>query len=57
VATVVVATPCPAEVFIKEFLAVNVGAAIDEDGDTPDWIELTNTGTTAVDLSGWQPQR
>ncbi len=25
----------------------------DEDGDTPDWLELFNTGTTAVDLMGF----
>lgn len=25
----------------------------DEDGDTPDWIELQNDGLTAVNLDGW----
>ena len=25
----------------------------DEDGDTPDWIELYNYGTQSVNLSNW----
>lgn len=26
---------------------------VESNGDTNDWIELTNTGTVAVDVSGW----
>ncbi|WP_223626491.1 lamin tail domain-containing protein [Microbacterium sp. EST19A] len=26
---------------------------IESNGDTTDWVEVVNTGTTAVDLSGW----
>lgn len=42
-----------ADVFINEFLAGNVSGLTDEDGDRPDWIELYNRGTTAVNLLGW----
>ena len=38
---------------IHEFLADNVGGLRDEDGDSPDWIELFNPGPSAVDLQGW----
>jgi hypothetical protein len=41
-------------VVINEFLASNSGLNFrDEDGDSSDWIELYNWGTTAVDLRGW----
>src|SRR5688572_20129098 len=40
-------------VIISEFLADNSGGLTDEDGDTPDWIELYNSGTAAVNLAGW----
>src|SRR5882672_9443563 len=42
-----------AGVIISEFLAQNDGGLHDQDGETPDWIELHNTGASAVDLSGW----
>jgi CotH kinase protein/Concanavalin A-like lectin/glucanases superfamily/Lamin Tail Domain len=38
---------------ISEFLAKNAGGREDEDHDTPDWIEITNPGTAAVNLAGW----
>src|SRR5688572_22412787 len=38
---------------ISEFLAENDGGLRDEDGDSPDWIELQNDGTTGVNLEGW----
>ena len=38
---------------ISEFVAVNDGGLVDEDGATSDWIELTNTGAGAVNLAGW----
>ena len=40
-------------VFISEFLASNSGGLADEDGATPDWIEVFNSGTTNVNLNGW----
>ncbi len=40
-------------VFITEFMAINNGSLVDGDGNTPDWIELHNAGSEAVDLSGW----
>ena len=38
---------------ISEFMAVNDHGIRDEDGDRSDWIELWNSGTDAVDLTGW----
>ena len=39
---------------INEFLADNNATSYaDEDGDTPDWIELHNPDTVAQDLAGW----
>ncbi len=34
-------------------MAVNDTALADEDGDYPDWVELYNAGSAAVDLDGW----
>ena len=42
-----------ADIIINELMASNHFGLQDEDGDTPDWIELFNTGDTEVDLSGW----
>lgn len=36
-----------------EVVSDNDGSLRDEDGDTPDWIELHNAGTEAVALGGW----
>jgi hypothetical protein len=41
------------QVIISEFMAANHSTLADEDGDYSDWIELFNTGGTAVDLTGW----
>ncbi|MFO1461814.1 MAG: CotH kinase family protein [Verrucomicrobiota bacterium] len=38
---------------ISEFQASNRGGLKDEDGDTPDWIELHNPDRTAINLEGW----
>lgn len=38
---------------ISEFLASNAGGLADEDGDTPDWIEIHNPGPANADLTGW----
>ncbi len=41
------------DVVISEFLASNSGGLKDGDGDSSDWIELYNGGSTAVDLGGY----
>lgn len=38
---------------INEFLAVNQTGLTDEDGDYPDWIEIYNPASEAINLSGW----
>ena len=40
-------------VTISEFVASNQNGLKDEDGDTSDWIELFNSDTVSVNLSGW----
>lgn len=40
-------------VIINEFVAANGNGLTDKDGDTSDWIELLNTTSRAVNLSGW----
>jgi hypothetical protein len=40
-------------VAITEFMASNTGALRDEDGETPDWIEIYNGTAAAVNLGGW----
>ena len=40
-------------VVINEFLAANRDGLKDEEGEAGDWIELRNTGSTAVNLAGW----
>jgi hypothetical protein len=42
----------PESVFINEASSSN-SAFDDADGDSPDWFELYNGQTTAVDLTGW----
>lgn len=42
-----------AEPAITEFMADNVVTLQDEDGDYPDWIEVTNRGPGSLDLGGW----
>lgn len=42
-----------AQVAINEFLADNEDGLRTQAGDPADWIELVNTGSQAVDLSGW----
>lgn len=43
-----------AGVVINEFLAENDGGLSDENGDTPDWIELFNNSGSPVNLGGWR---
>ena len=42
-----------AAVVISEFMAENDGGLADQDGDTPDWIELFNNSPGTVNLAGW----
>jgi len=41
-------------VIITEFVVSNQDGLKDEDGETSDWIEICNSGTTSVNLSGWR---
>src|SRR5262249_11205754 len=41
------------DLVINEFLALNSGGLRDVDGDSSDWIELANRGTTAGSLAGF----
>jgi len=43
----------PDPIQINEIVAVNYDSLIDEDGLTPDWIEIANLGAEPVDLGGW----
>lgn len=45
--------PCHASILISEVQSANATTRLDEDGDASDWIELTNRGTTPVNLNGW----
>ena len=40
-------------VVINEVMSSNGSTVYDEDGDTPDWIELYNSGTVGIDLGGY----
>ncbi len=43
-----------AQVYISEILADNqVNSLVDEDADHSDWMELWNSGASAVSLNGW----
>ncbi|HEY2760641.1 MAG TPA: chitobiase/beta-hexosaminidase C-terminal domain-containing protein, partial [Pirellulales bacterium] len=42
-----------ASVVISEFMASNAHGIFDQDGAHADWIELQNTSSAAVNLSGW----
>ena len=43
----------PAGVILSEIVPVNRGGLTDADGDSPDWIELFNSGSVPVDLGGY----
>ncbi|HXI54031.1 MAG TPA: lamin tail domain-containing protein, partial [Candidatus Saccharimonadales bacterium] len=45
--------PGRAELVLTEFMASNTRTLTDEDGDYPDWIEIHNPGTSAVELLNW----
>ena len=38
---------------ISEFSAGGRQGLLDEDGDTPDWIEIQNISSDAINLAGW----
>lgn len=48
---VIISDPAPL-VFINEASSTN-SSFEDEDGDSPDWFELYNSNTSAIDLTGW----
>lgn len=43
----------PAQIFINEVSSAGYAAFPDEDGDTKDWIEFYNGGSTAVNMAGY----
>ena len=46
-----------AQIVINEILTQNYGSLTnlyDEDGDSPDYIELYNTTNAAINISGWK---
>ncbi len=47
------AASAAADPFISEFLTENAGGLQDQDGDTPDWIEIFNPSASSIDLGGW----
>ena len=47
------ASSASARLYITEFMADNQATVEDEDGDSPDWIEIFNSGTEAVNLEGY----
>ena len=38
---------------INEVVSSNQSSFFDEDGDTPDWIELYNPSQTSISLNNW----
>ena len=38
---------------INEIISSNQGSYFDEDGDTPDWIEIYNNSNDIINLEGW----
>jgi hypothetical protein len=45
--------PVPLELCINEFMSDNQSVLINDDGSTPDWVELHNPGETDIHLAGW----
>ncbi len=42
-----------AQIIISEFMASNRDHSLDEEGGSPDWIEIFNAGPEVVDMDGW----
>jgi len=53
IVSAVIAHSVSAQVVISEFMAKNDETLADGDGNYSDWIELYNTGSNTVDLTGW----
>ena len=43
----------PQDLIINESMSKNISAVYDEDGDTPDWIEIYNSGTNPINLNNY----
>lgn len=52
-ASLLAAASLPASPILSEFMPANTRTLADEDGDFPDWIEVSNPGGPAIDLAGW----
>lgn len=44
---------CRAQLLFAEALSNNQSSLHDEEGDTPDWLELLNPSQQSIDLTGW----
>ncbi len=51
--SVILIAPVGAQVILNEYVSSNVTGLVDEDGESSDWIELYNAGTSTVDLTGY----
>ncbi len=47
------AASAPYPLFINEWMAINDSTVTDEFGECDDWFEIYNSGTSAVDISGF----
>ena len=43
----------PQNIQLNEIVSSNRGSYYDEDGDTPDWIELYNSTSNSISLNNW----
>lgn len=43
----------PQNIQLNEIVSSNQGSYYDEDGDTPDWIELYNSTSNSISLNNW----
>ena len=48
-----IAALCGSEVQINEIVSSNQNTFFDEDGDTPDWIELYNSSSNDISILNW----
>ena len=45
--------PLHAAVVLNEVVYINTHGLQDGEGDTPDWVELYNSGSETIALTGW----
>lgn len=45
--------PAESALYLNEMMSSNSSTIADEDGDYPDWIEIYNSGPSAIDLQGY----